>query len=135
MSANSFPGEQLASLYRIFGQPVRIQILLVIGLGEACVCHLEAYLGIRQASISQHLMVLRDAGLVTTSRNGRNIFYRLTRPELLEVIWQLAPLAGLSAAALNEAATTPVTLCPCPYCNPEQDESISCSGARTGYKK
>ncbi len=130
VSTNGFPGEELASLYRVFGQPVRIQIFLVIGLGEACVCHLEAYLGIRQAAISQHLKVLRDAGLVTTNRNGRNIYYRLTKPELLGVVWQMAPLIGLTAAELNQTVSKPVTPCPCPYCNPGQDDNTGCSGLK-----
>jgi DNA-binding transcriptional ArsR family regulator len=117
-------------MYRIFGQPVRIQILLIIGLGEACVCHLEAYSGIRQAAISQHLMVLRDAGLVSTNRNGRNIYYRLTKPELLGAVWQMAPLIGLSAAELNLTVLKPKTPCPCPYCNLGQDDKINCSGLR-----
>ena len=42
-------------------------------------------LGMRQASISQHLMVLRKAGLVTAHRDGRNIFYQLTHPEVVDV--------------------------------------------------
>lgn len=55
----------IADLFRLLGQPVRLRILLAIGTGEACVCHLEAHLGLRQALISQYLMVLRDAGLAT----------------------------------------------------------------------
>ena len=68
----------------LIGQPARIQILLIIGAQEACVCHLEAVLGMRQAGISQHLMALRKAGLVTAQRDGRNIFYHLTHPEVVE---------------------------------------------------
>ncbi len=59
----------------------RIQILLAIGDDEACVCHLEAVTGMRQAVISQHLMLLRKAGLVTPNRAGRNIYYRLKNPD------------------------------------------------------
>jgi DNA-binding transcriptional ArsR family regulator len=136
MNITTYPSslEGLGRLCRILGQPVRIQILLVIGLGEACVCHLEAYLGIRQAAISQHLMMLRDAGLVTTNRNGRNIYYRLTKPELLGVVWQMALLIGLSAAELNQTVMEPVTPCPCPYCNPGQDDNTGCSGLRGRLK-
>ena len=74
----------LAETFRLMGQPVRIQILLTIAKEEACVCHIEAALGIRQAVISQHLMVLRDAGLVATNRDGRNIYYRLSNTDVYD---------------------------------------------------
>ena len=54
----------LSDIFQLLGQPNRLYILLTIARDEACVCHLEAVLGIRQATISQHLMVLRDAGVV-----------------------------------------------------------------------
>ena len=62
---------------------------------------MEAVLGMRQASISQHLMVLRKAGLVTTQRDGRNIFYRLAYPEVVEILYQAAQLAGIQPEALQ----------------------------------
>jgi len=130
ISPKAAPAEGVAELFRILGQPVRVQILLVIGQGEACVCHLEAYLGLRQAAISQHLMVLRDAGLVTSVRDGRNIFYRLVRPELLEVVRQAARLSGIPVEALEAAAAAPALACPCPHCNPEQAEGLDCSHIR-----
>jgi ArsR family transcriptional regulator len=113
------PEKQIADFFRVLGQPVRVQILLTIGRGEACVCHLEAYLGLRQALISQHLMVLRDAGLVTTTRDGRNIYYRLAQPELLELVHQAARLTGPAVEGPGE----PKSPCPCPHCN-SQDVSL-----------
>ncbi|NWG07099.1 MAG: winged helix-turn-helix transcriptional regulator [Chloroflexi bacterium] len=50
--------EQISPLLSAIASPQRIAILLAIGTGEACVCHLEASLGWRQAYISQHLMAL-----------------------------------------------------------------------------
>jgi DNA-binding transcriptional ArsR family regulator len=111
--------EKVAELFRVIGQPVRIQILLVIGEGEACVCHLEAYLGQRQVAISQHLMVMRDAGLVTTRRDGRNIYYRLAKPEILDLARQAAAIVGIPAESWDAQAIQPVTPCPCPLCNPD----------------
>jgi len=72
----------------LIGQPARIQILMAIGTQDAYECHLEAVLGLRQACISQHLMALRDANLVSMRRAGRNIYYSLTQPEILYVINQ-----------------------------------------------
>ena len=51
----------ISRLLESISKPARIQILLAIGEDEACVCHLEAVLGYRQAYISQQLMALREA--------------------------------------------------------------------------
>ena len=91
--------------------PSRLTILLVIGEGEACVCHLEAVLGKRQAYISQHLMALRDAGIITPRRDGRFIYYRITDPGLFELIRSAARLAGVEITAQPATA-----LCECPEC-------------------
>lgn len=118
--------ESIAALFRTLGQPARIQILLLLAREDACVCHLEAYLGLRQAAISQHLMLLRDAGLVSANRDGRNIFYHLDRPDLLAFFHQAARLSGLDPAALKPPYR-PLTPCPCPHCNPNNDPSVPCS--------
>jgi DNA-binding transcriptional ArsR family regulator len=112
------PEEQISKLLSLIGQPARIQILLIIGTQEACVCHLEAVLGMRQASISQHLMVLRKAGLVSPQRNGRNIFYHLTHPEVIAILQQSAQLSGVNPDVLRGLTRRPVPNCPCPQCNP-----------------
>jgi DNA-binding transcriptional ArsR family regulator len=116
----------LAEAFRLLGQPVRIQILLTIASQEACVCHIEAALGIRQAAISQHLMVLRDAGLVEANRDGRNIFYRLAKPGLFEAICQVATVAGVSVEDLAQFSRRPLSDCPCPRCNPGMDPQLTC---------
>ncbi|MGD0006504.1 MAG: metalloregulator ArsR/SmtB family transcription factor [Anaerolineaceae bacterium] len=116
----------LAEFFRLLGQPVRIQILLTIATQEACVCHLEAALGIRQAVISQHLMVLREAGLVVTNRDGRNIFYRLARPGLFEAICQMASVSGCEADDLARYSRRPLPDCPCPRCNPGWNPQLTC---------
>jgi ArsR family transcriptional regulator len=128
------PEEQISRYLSLIGQPARIQILLVIGAEEACVCHLEAVLGTRQASISQHLMVLRKAELVTAHRDGRNIFYRLVRPEVLQVIYQIADLLGIKAQHIQQLAVRPISNCPCPQCNPD-DPQRSCQNLHPGPHK
>lgn len=124
----------LAETFRLMGQPVRIQILLTIARQEACVCHIEAALGIRQAVISQHLMVLRDAGLVAASRDGRNIFYRLARPGLYEAICHVAVVAGVTEDALAQFFRRPMPDCPCPRCNPNLDPQLTCQEIKKGKR-
>lgn len=116
----------LAEIFRILGQPNRIQILLVIARQDACVCHIEAVLGIRQAAISQHLMVLRKAGLVTTAREGRHVFYLLALPDLYPAILQMAAAAGISAEGLAQFSARPLPGCSCPRCNPGMDPKLVC---------
>jgi DNA-binding transcriptional ArsR family regulator len=120
------PEEQISKLLFLIGQPTRIQILLVLGAQEACVCHLEAVLGVRQASISQHLMVLRKAGLVTSHRDGRNVFYHLTHPEVIDVLQQVAQLTGSIPEAFRTLTVRPVPGCLCPQCNPGLDPLLTC---------
>ena len=127
--------KSLAGLFQLLGQPVRIQILLIIATQEACVCHIEAVLGIRQATISQNLMVLRNAGLVLTNRIGRNVFYYLANPGLLEAIQRLAETAGIQTGALAALAARPVVNCPCPKCNPGLDPETTCQKIKAGNIK
>jgi len=93
--------------------PTRLAILDVLRGGEQCVCHMEALFGLRQAHISQHLMVLRDAGLVADRRDGWNIFYHVTKPEIYPVIDAMNAFSGGCA---EYAGVIPKD-CPCPKCN------------------
>ncbi|MFM8368324.1 MAG: ArsR/SmtB family transcription factor, partial [Chloroflexota bacterium] len=69
--------KQIAAPLEAIASPQRIAILLAIGKGEACVCHLETALGLRQAYISQHLMALRKADILQDRREGRYVFYKI----------------------------------------------------------
>lgn len=109
-----------AAVFRALGQPARVRILQAIGDQEACVCHLEAELGLRQAYISQHLMALRDQGLVATRREGKYIFYRLSDPEILSLIGEAGKIAGVTFPA----RTAHNSRCSCPSCSPESEPLI-----------
>lgn len=78
--------DNLAVLFRALMHPTRLAILEMLRDDEECVCHMEAMLGLRQAYISQHLGVLREAGLVDVRREGWNVYYRVVRPEVFGVI-------------------------------------------------
>ena len=97
-----------------------MRILLELGRGEACVCHLEAKLGLRQAAISQHLMALRDGGIITARRDGRFMFYQLADSALLDLIRLAARAAGVPVEELESGSGA---VCECPMCAP----SGSCS--------
>ena len=112
--------DQIATLLQTLGSPARLQILLAIGEGEACVCHLEATFGWRQAYLSQHLMALREAGVVTDRRASRFIFYHLSDPRLLGVLHQMAEMQGVSLPELR-----PSSACDCPNCTGQRDETCN----------
>lgn len=113
MPTNIIPHSDLSDLLLLIGQPVRLQILAALDGHEACVCHLEAALGLRQAALSQHLMILRKAHLVHHRREGRNIYYRLANPQLLPALRRFAAAAGVDLPV----CVHPVPGCWCPLCN------------------
>ena len=106
---------QISQLLKEISLPARIRILLTIGREEVCVCHLEAVLGMRQAYLSQHLMALRQAGVLITNRNGRFINYRLANPKILDVIKITANLLNISLEDGRENNFMK-KLCSCPKC-------------------
>lgn len=112
------PLEPIASLLETISPLTRLQILLAIGTGEACVCHLEAALGLRQAYISQHLMALRKADILLDRREGRYIFYRLKDATLLDLITAAATLSGISTETVSALVNNKSLSCECPQCVP-----------------
>jgi DNA-binding transcriptional ArsR family regulator len=102
-----------AKLFKALMHPARLAILDVLRAGEACVCHMEAALGYRQAYISQQLMVLRDAGLVEDRREGWNIFYRAIKPEIFDVMDSARGVLGQHGKKRVPAV---VPACTCPHC-------------------
>jgi DNA-binding transcriptional ArsR family regulator len=107
----------ISELLTVISAPARLEILLIIGAGEACVCHLEARLGYRQAYISQHLMALRQAGLLDSRREGKYVFYSLACPELMGLLQQAAVVADVALPAIKPV--NPEAQCACPNCAPE----------------
>ena len=111
--------EKISTPLTAIASPQRIAILIAIGTGEACVCHLETALGWRQAYISQHLMSLRKADILLDRREGRYVFYRLKDASLLDLITASARLSGLSAESVSALINTQFhPSCECPQCVP-----------------
>jgi DNA-binding transcriptional ArsR family regulator len=103
--------------FKALTHPTRLAILEILRDGEECVCHMEAVFGLRQAHISQHLMVLRDAGLVADRRDGWNIFYRVIKPEIFQVIDAMNTLSGEPSNQAFSQVNKGMHTCPCPKCN------------------
>ena len=73
--------EQLASLFSALADPTRLRILSLLSDGELCVCHLQQALGTHQPKISRHLAYLRRTGLVEPKRNGKWMYYALSKTD------------------------------------------------------
>jgi len=73
-----------AAVGRALADPKRLCVLESLAGGELSVSDLSNRVGCQVPNMSQHLAVLRSAGLVTTRRDGNNIYYRLTDPRVIE---------------------------------------------------
>lgn len=112
--------QEIVRFLQSIGQPARLEILQKIGSGEACFCHLETALGYRQPYISQHLMALREAGILTARRQGRYAFYSLRDVALLDLIDDIGSLVGIQGRDLAaEDPAAPLLGCVCPHCQEE----------------
>ena len=70
----------LAHVFKALGDPVRLRLISLIGArqgGEVCVCDLTSAFDLTQPTISHHLKVLREAGLITSERRRTWVYYRL----------------------------------------------------------
>jgi ArsR family transcriptional regulator len=91
--------QQLSDDFQLLGHPVRLQILDVLArhAGQVCVCDLEAAVPVKQPTVSHHLRLLREAGLVDSERHGQWAFYFIRREALAtlreRVAQRLASLA------------------------------------------
>ena len=73
-------------MMKVLSNPDRLMLLCQLSQGEKRVGELEEILGIVQPTLSQQLTVLRDEELVTTRRDGKNIYYQIASPQALAVM-------------------------------------------------
>ena len=98
---------RLAGAFKALADPVRLRLLSLIAShdgGEACVCDLTGEFDVSQPTISHHLKVLREAGLLTSQRRGTWVYYQV-RPGALEMLSELlrAPAGGAVEPAMATA--------------------------------
>jgi len=74
--------ERQARICKAFAHPGRLQILDLLGEGEQGVSQLQGALGISKTSISQHMAVLKSVGVLSTRREGKQIYCSLAMPEV-----------------------------------------------------
>lgn len=75
--------EAHAAMCRIFTHAVRLKIIDLLGKGELSVSAITESVGIGRPTVSQHLAVLREQGVVRTRRSGTTIFYSIADPRII----------------------------------------------------
>lgn len=73
-----------ANLLKALAHPRRLEILQLLREESLSVSDIYGMLDLPQANISQHLMILRDAGVVKTRRDGKQIFYEVAHPQIVQ---------------------------------------------------
>ena len=110
--------ERQANLVKAIAHPARLRILEILAQEECCVCHLTVLLRQRQPFVSQHLMVLRQKGLVLDRRDGVMVYYRLADKRVADLVLLTRELVRTSRveARLEPVPRSPVPGCTCPSC-------------------
>ncbi|WP_040796431.1 ArsR/SmtB family transcription factor [Nocardia higoensis] len=93
---------ELAGAFKALSDPVRLRVLSAIASragGEACVCDVSEGIDVSQPTISHHLKVLREAGLLTSERRASWVYYRVVPEALQRLSAVLAAESGLGVHA------------------------------------
>lgn len=75
-----------AMILKAMGHPSRIRILELLSKGETCVCEIAPVVGSDMSTVSRHLAILRNAGIIEDEKRGLNVFYRLKAPCVLDFL-------------------------------------------------
>jgi ArsR family transcriptional regulator len=90
---NEAAAGELAAVFKALGDPVRLRLFSLIAshaAGEACVCDLTGEFDVAQPTISHHLKVLREAGLISSERRASWVYYRVETDALAALAAVLA---------------------------------------------
>ncbi len=77
---------QLASAFKILGDPTRLKIVMALAGGEMCVCDLAAFLGLSESAVSHQLRRLREQALVKPRREGQVLYYSLDDDHVADLL-------------------------------------------------
>ena len=78
--------QKLANLFAVFADKTRLRLISALSISEMCVNDLACVLDMNQTTISHQLQLLRNTGLVTYTRQGKTVFYRLATSKINQVM-------------------------------------------------
>lgn len=96
-----------ASRFALLADPLRLRIVQALTREQLCTCHLMDITGARQTTVSHHLRLLREAGVVTGEAEGRFTWYRLVPDAFADALHQLADIEGPGPAPRLRLACAP----------------------------
>lgn len=94
--------ERQAQICKAFAHPGRLRILDLLGKGERGVSDLQRELGFSKTSLSQQIAILRSAGVLSTRRNGKQIYCSLAIPEVKEACHLIREVLRAQIAATHQ---------------------------------
>jgi len=78
--------ERIAEVLKALGHPTRVKIIKYLADGEKCVKEIWQELGIPQPTVSQHINILKNAGIISFRKDGVKTCYRVEEPKAVEII-------------------------------------------------
>jgi len=97
-----------AEICKTLSNPIRLELLTKLRDGKKSVNELAALTGVRQATVSQNLAVLRQRGVVTTKREGINVYYDVANPKITQACNLMREVLFEHIAAMNEISSKEV---------------------------
>ncbi len=92
-----------ARIIKALGHPVRLFFIEELARQERCVCELTEMVGFDMSTVSKHLSVLKNAGLVIDDKRGNQVFYQLTTPCILNFFGCVEAVLNGDPATTNDA--------------------------------
>lgn len=87
--------QKMARVFKAMGDENRLTILALLHTGERCACRLQEALNISQPTLSHHMRILLDAGLVEARKDGKWIYYSLSKSGALEAADMLCGILNM----------------------------------------
>ena len=79
-------------VFKALADPTRLKILECIKKGEKCICEIIPYTDKSQPNVSQHLKVMKHAGIINERKDGTRIMIKVSKREILDIIDQISRL-------------------------------------------
>lgn len=93
----------LAEFFAVFSDPTRLKIISALSVSDMCVNDLTALLDVNQSTVSHQLRLMRDAGIVDCSRDGKVVYYSVVNPFVNDIM-----LTGIDNLDLKEGRYDPL---------------------------
>jgi len=116
MATSTNPMDEMqAEVFKAMGHPTRLQIVRFLGSEEHMVTDIVKAVGAEQSNVSRHLSLLRQAGILSSRKEGLRVFYRMSSPALVEAMSRILSCIPdmlrlrlrVSGSMLAEAADPP----------------------------